>query len=106
MFGDMGHGGLLFLAGAFLCIFADKLRSLGGMDDVLSGRYLFVLMGFFGMYNGFIYNEFFALPIEFFSSCYRDTLDNSSGSTYYLFVTPDQDTRDCVYPFGMDYRWA
>ena len=34
------------------------------------------MMGFFSCYNGLIYNEWFAIPFEWFQSCY-DTNDSS-----------------------------
>ena len=69
MFGDMGHGFLLFLFGAFL-VFANNKMKGGALDVLLFARYFLVLMGFFAMYNGLIYNEFFSMPVEFFHSCY------------------------------------
>jgi V-type H+-transporting ATPase subunit a len=70
MFGDMGHGLILLLAGIFLVVFNDNLKG-GSLDGVLKARYLLLLMGVFAFYNGLIYNEAFAIPIDFFGSCYN-----------------------------------
>jgi V-type H+-transporting ATPase subunit a len=69
MFGDMGHGLILLLGGIFLVVFNDNLKG-GSLDTVLKARYLLLLMGVFAFYNGLIYNEAFAIPIDFFGSCY------------------------------------
>jgi len=29
------------------------------------------MMGFFSCYNGFLYNEWFAIPFPWFNSCYE-----------------------------------
>lgn len=72
MFGDVGHAGMLLLFSLFL-VFAnskiDKYKS--ALAPVMKGRYLLLLMSIFGVYNGFIYNEFFAIPMEF-DSCYTN----------------------------------
>lgn len=71
MFGDVGHGFLLLVVGIFLCLMNSKLKSNPAMEGVLTMRYLILLMGFFAMYNGLIYNEFFAIPMQLFGdSCY------------------------------------
>lgn len=62
MFGDVGHGSLLFLFGLTLVMAKDKLAN-SAISIMLPGRYLFMLMGFFAVFNGFCYNEFFALPL-------------------------------------------
>jgi V-type H+-transporting ATPase subunit a len=31
---------------------------------------MFFLMGFFSCYNGLLYNEWFAIPYDWFGSCY------------------------------------
>jgi V-type H+-transporting ATPase subunit a len=71
MFGDIGHGFVLFLVGAFLCLFDGVIRAKApGMEILLSLRYIILLMGFFATYCGVIYNDFMAIPIWAFESCY------------------------------------
>jgi V-type H+-transporting ATPase subunit a len=40
------------------------------LDFLLPYRYFFFLLGFMASYCGIIYNEFFALPMNIFDSCY------------------------------------
>lgn len=71
MFGDIGHGGVLFVVGAFLCLFCDFLRAKApGMEIFLQLRYIILLMGLFATYCGLIYNDFMAIPLWLFDSCY------------------------------------
>jgi V-type H+-transporting ATPase subunit a len=72
MFGDMGHGGLLFAVGILMIMFNNTIKKISVEASLL--RYLITLMGFFAFFNGFIYNEFFAIPIDFFGSCYTKNL--------------------------------
>jgi V-type H+-transporting ATPase subunit a len=65
MFGDIGHGSLLLLVGIVLCLVSDKLKG-GALDAFSQIRYLVLLMGLFATYNGIIYNEFFAIPLQLF----------------------------------------
>jgi V-type H+-transporting ATPase subunit a len=69
MFGDIGHGTLLLLVGIILCIISDKLKNTA-LEAFAMIRYLILLMGIFATFNGVIYNEFFAIPTNIFSSCY------------------------------------
>jgi len=63
MFGDIGHGGLLFLVGICLCLFNDSMqKKSAGLDAVLKHRYLLFLMGGFAFFCGICYNDFFAVP--------------------------------------------
>lgn len=82
MFGDIGHGFLLLLAGIILCLINPKLKNTGA-EAFGQIRYLILLMGFFAFFNGWIYNEFFAIPTRVFDSCYGDNvmvlaIDNST----------------------------
>jgi len=40
------------------------------LPDIHKVRYLLFMMGMFSFYAGWIYNEFFALPLNVFGSCY------------------------------------
>lgn len=72
-------------------------------------------MGIFAFYNGFVYNEFFAIPLEIFSSCYGEeivVLSNQPGTKTDVFNPKEYgfkrryiDDKPCVYEFGMDPRW-
>lgn len=75
MFGDIGHGGLIFLVGLALCHFSDEIYAkLGKRSPLLMFmqlRYLLLLMGFFAFFCGLMYNDFMAIPVFFKSSCYN-----------------------------------
>ena len=68
MFGDMGHGFLLFLFGAFLCLCAEQLRN-SALGPLVQARYMILMMGFFATFNGICYNDFMSIPVEQ-GSCY------------------------------------
>ena len=71
MFGDIGHGFMMTMAAALLCIYEGKLAKFANDEmfgTVYHGRYCLLLMGIFAIYAGFIYNELFSVPLELFSS--------------------------------------
>ena len=71
MFGDVGHGGIVLVAGVALCAMEPMIRHKEEFEQVLRMRYMILLMGFFATYMGFIYNDFMSLPLEFFGKgCY------------------------------------
>lgn len=82
MFGDIGHGFLLFLFGAYLCLASNSLlhsnKGNGMILGLVKARYMFLLMGFFATYSGFIYNDMMAMPLNLFGSCY-DTIEDGSS---------------------------
>lgn len=85
MFGDMGHGSLLLMVGIYMTV---KGNEDGGMAGKL--RYILLLMGMFAVYCGLIYNEFFALPINLFTSCYMtDPEDKLYAANVKLIADPD-----------------
>lgn len=106
MFGDMGHGSILFMVAAYLVIFAKKLKH-PMLKGVLSARYLLLLMGLMSCWAGLIYNEFFAIPTNIFGSCYdlnNPVLQGNPNSTHAAKGTQQliikRPENKCVYPFG------
>ncbi|WVW84483.1 hypothetical protein I302_106517 [Kwoniella bestiolae CBS 10118] len=74
MFGDIGHGILMFLTAAAM-IFWEKQIAKGGVNENLEtfffGRYLIVLMGAFSIYTGFMYNDIFSKSLHIFNSAWE-----------------------------------
>jgi V-type H+-transporting ATPase subunit a len=71
MFGDIGHGLVLFALGIFIIINNDWMRKGGGVLQVASRmRYMITLMGFFAFYCGWVYNDLIGFSYNFFGSCY------------------------------------
>jgi len=111
MFGDIGHGTLLLIVGIILCAISGKLKNTP-LEAFATIRYLILLMGFFATFNGVIYNEFFAIPTNIFTSCYEDevkVLTNDKNGTLlkdfgYMRIMGEGQT-SCVYPLGFDPRW-
>lgn len=105
MFGDMGHGTLMFLFACFLVFFAEPLKRTV-LGPFVMIRYFLLLMGLFAIYNGLIYNEIFSMPVDIFGSCYTaqnytyNSTDPTSDAGYHRIAT------DCVYDVGVDPRWA
>lgn len=95
MFGDIGHGGLLLVAGILMVKNADALKKNPDYEGLAIARYLFLLMGICAFYCGFIYNDFMSLPWNIFGSCYQ----NIEGEAEYKLI------EGCVYPIGFDPKW-
>ena len=92
MFGDIGHGGVILGISIWL-LWSEKAKKL--IPDAYNVRYLIFMMGMFSFYAGWIYNEFFALPLNVFGSCY-----GNAEIEEYAAKEPG-----CVYPFGFDPKW-
>mmetsp|Transcript_20061 Transcript_20061/g.17153 ORF Transcript_20061/g.17153 Transcript_20061/m.17153 type:complete len:172 (+) Transcript_20061:1363-1878(+) len=94
MFGDIGHGALLAIFGAYLCLANDSIAKdkTSLMNSLLPARYLLLLQGIFACYCGFIYNDMSSVPLNLFGTCYPGK-------------NPERSSLDCVYPFGVDPVW-
>jgi len=111
MFGDVGHGIILLLF-AIALIYKEKDwegKKINEMVEMFyAGRYLIFLMAIFSVYQGFLYNEFFSLPMNFGSVWKLVTNDTQPGATYADFHIPgypENFTEPRTYPFGVDPVW-
>ena len=95
MFGDIGHGFLLLLFSLYICFYFNEINNNKNsmLKDLLPFRYILLLMGFFSMFCGFMYNDFMGIPLTIFNSCY---INNG------LIANKKQ---NCVYKFGIDPKW-
>ena len=99
MFGDIGHGGLILLLSIWLVLKKDEiLKSMPDLKLLVKTRYFFLLCGFFAFFNGWIYNDFFAMPLGIFGSCYKNVKDDNGEKIA-------KRKGDCVYPIGLDPKW-
>ena len=99
MFGDICHGLVLIAISALLCLYGDTLvRSKSIFASMIRIRYLFLLMGIFAVFCGFIYNDFAGLNLNIFKSCFYAV--HESDEALQVKRTPG-----CSYYFGMDPFW-
>ncbi|ELK26418.1 V-type proton ATPase 116 kDa subunit a isoform 2, partial [Myotis davidii] len=71
MFGDFGHGFVMFLF-ALLLVLNENHPRLSQSQEILgmffNGRYILLLMGLFSVYTGLIYNDCFSKSVNLFGS--------------------------------------
>ncbi|XP_012062386.1 PREDICTED: V-type proton ATPase 116 kDa subunit a isoform 1-like [Atta cephalotes] len=111
MFGDTGHGLIMFLFGGWMVLKEKPLAAKKSDNEIwnifFGGRYIIFLMGMFSMYTGLIYNDIFSKSLNIFGS---NWLVNYNLSTIQhnkeLQLNPNStDYIDYPYPFGMDPVW-
>jgi len=110
MYGDIGHGTFLLFAGIMLV--KNEKKNEGVKQDELSegmhiGRYMILMMGFFAVYAGFIYNDCFSLGLNLFGSRYefsgQEDMSVEEGDVAYQLA--EYGSNESVYPFGLDPMW-
>lgn len=99
MFGDIGHGLVLFCLGLYLVINNHWIVN-SAFKAFSRMRYMITLMGFFAFYCGWVYNDLIGFSYNFFGSCYDPEQINPDEDDRRIHVKPD-----CVYPFGLDPIW-
>lgn len=116
MFGDIGHGMCVLLAGLYMLFTEKKAENMKGMmASMYMARYMITLMGAFAVYAGFIYNDFFALPLNLFGSkfvydCPESEHEKCEGMYRINGVNSRVNETDVsdgsnVYGFGLDPIW-
>ena len=61
-------------------------------------RYFFLLCSIFAIFCGFMYNEFFAIPLNIFGTCYTSEKNGE-------LILEKKSGEKCVYPMGLDPSW-
>uniref|UniRef100_A0A915DBS8 V-type proton ATPase subunit a n=1 Tax=Ditylenchus dipsaci TaxID=166011 RepID=A0A915DBS8_9BILA len=72
MFGDLGHGIILLLAGLAFIRYEKVILEMRIKDEIFNtffnGRFIIVLMGCFSVYAGLMYNDIFSKSFNLFGS--------------------------------------
>lgn len=99
MFGDIGHGFILFCFGLYL-VLADERnkREKSALAVLAPARYLIILMGFFATFSGFIYNECFSFSMNIFTSCYQIQEGKNNHDMRHI--------DECTYYFGKTLKFC
>uniref|UniRef100_A0A915MT79 V-type proton ATPase subunit a n=1 Tax=Meloidogyne javanica TaxID=6303 RepID=A0A915MT79_MELJA len=112
MFGDLGHGLIMFLFGLYLVLKEKRLEAARINDEIFqmffSGRYVIFLMGLFSIYTGFIYNDVFSKSFNIFGTSWGATdeyLKHESDPERMLVLPPHIAYSSPPYPFGVDPIW-
>jgi V-type H+-transporting ATPase subunit a len=115
MFGDAGHGAIMFGFALYMIIKEKQLMARKSDNEIwnyfFNGRYIIFLMGVFSTYTGLIYNDFFSKSINIFGSSWQVTEDKNSILDHKsLMLNPARnsnysDWAGTPYPFGIDPVW-
>ncbi|XP_052123294.1 V-type proton ATPase 116 kDa subunit a 1 isoform X2 [Frankliniella occidentalis] len=113
MFGDLGHGLIVTLFAAYLCIWEKKLSQVKGGGEIwtifFGGRYIILMMGVFSIYTGLIYNDVFSLSMNIFGSSWNATRiahDPIIDSSRHVTMDPaTEDYAQAPYVMGLDPVW-
>ncbi|KAF8745024.1 hypothetical protein AX14_012029 [Amanita brunnescens Koide BX004] len=100
MFGDIGHGFIIFSAALYMILSEKRLQSQP-LDEIMGqfffGRYIILLMGAFSMYTGLMYNDVFSKSLHLWHSGW--TFPQGNSTTLAGISTGH------TYPFGLDPGW-
>ncbi|CAL1535625.1 unnamed protein product [Lymnaea stagnalis] len=110
MFGDAGHGLIMFLFGLALVI---KEKSIGSKklsneiaNTFFGGRYIIMLMGAFSIYTGIIYNDFFSKSVNIFGSQWHPVIKDEEWESEDIQLNPITSHYNLTaYPIGVDPIW-
>ncbi|ODN05833.1 hypothetical protein Ocin01_00844 [Orchesella cincta] len=110
MFGDLGHGALMFLFALWMVMNEKPLIAKKSTNEIwnifFGGRYIILLMGVFSMYTGLIYNDVFSKSLNLFGSEWF--VKDSNQAIFRRKTTmldPKTGLTDYTYPLGMDPVW-
>ncbi|KAK4696637.1 V-type H+-transporting ATPase subunit a, partial [Lecanoromycetidae sp. Uapishka_2] len=103
MFGDFGHGTIMFCA-ALAMIYFENPMSKSKLNELVAmafyGRYIMLMMGMFSIYTGLIYNDAFSKALTLFPSQWEWPHDFKEGDKVQGVLKDNY-----RYPFGLDWSW-
>jgi V-type H+-transporting ATPase subunit a len=110
MFGDLGHGFIVFLVSLYLIRNEIQFGAMRNKDEIFemafNGRYIILLMGGFSMYTGLIYNDVFSKSMSLFGSAWKwefpEGYDFSRDGPISLTA---QKIAGKTYLLGIDWGW-
>ncbi|KFO95751.1 V-type proton ATPase 116 kDa subunit a isoform 2, partial [Calypte anna] len=118
MFGDLGHGLLMFLFALLTILYENHPRLRRSEDEIMKmlfeGRYVILLMGLFSVYTGLIYNDCFSKSLNIFgsgwnvSAMFEQNIWSFEDLKSHQFLTLDPNITGVykgAYPFGIDPIW-
>ncbi|CAJ0957685.1 unnamed protein product, partial [Mesorhabditis belari] len=122
MFGDAGHGIVMFLTALLFLIFEKKIIAAKIKDEIFNtffgGRYVIILMGAFSIYTGTLYNDFYSKSVNIFGSKWTNPINYTDLAVWEVRgATQDQDLDFTFspnpafdhdsgpYPWGVDPVW-
>ncbi|NXM36249.1 VPP2 ATPase, partial [Oxyruncus cristatus] len=118
MFGDFGHGLLMFLFALLTIVYENHPRLKRSQDEIMKmlfeGRYVILLMGLFSIYTGLIYNDCFSKSINIFGSGWNVSamfeqkvwrLEDLKSNKFLALDPNVSGVYNGAYPFGIDPIW-
>ena len=109
MYGDVGHGLLMVLMITPMLLFEKKAKELADGNEIFGmafdGRYLLFMMSVAAVYTGFLYNEFFSIPMNLFGTSWTHENCYKPGFHYGIGQQNNTDAlckSERTYPFGVD----
>ncbi|CAD7941089.1 unnamed protein product [Amoebophrya sp. A120] len=105
MYGDVGHGTLMFLFALWCCFNAGSLQY--SQPGLYSARFMLLLMSIFAVYAGLLYNDFVSLGMNLFGTKWAtDAKETDPIQNYYPLYDVKNEGGPGPVPFGIDPAWA
>ncbi|XP_063377236.1 V-type proton ATPase 116 kDa subunit a 1 [Cydia fagiglandana] len=110
MFGDLGHGAIMAMFGAWMVIKEVPLGAKKSKNEIwnifFAGRYIILFMGCFSMYTGLVYNDIFSKSMNIFGSAWKIPYDDPyMQANQALQLDPKDSYVDQPYFIGIDPIW-
>jgi V-type H+-transporting ATPase subunit a len=103
MYGDIGHGSLLFLFGLYTIYDSKNLKY--SVPELYLGRFMIAMMGFFSIYVGLLYNDFFSVGLNLFGSRWVPGATVGGSTEFKATYDTTNSGGSGPYPFGIDPAW-